>query len=144
MELNGAYDIVTPTRTCSAARAGGFSTSRWTDGLTTNYTTTVCFNIDNIPNLLYQSCLWCILQAIFSPYKVILLSRYDWSVHPNWTPSATIFNMNDAELPAQPSLFRYVLGFLAVGIAWGLTTPVRFATNPLVKEVSHSPSGISL
>jgi hypothetical protein len=42
--------------------------------------------------------------------------------------------MVEAELPtAQPSLFRYVLGFLAVGIAWGFTTPfMRRATMDYV------------
>jgi hypothetical protein len=42
--------------------------------------------------------------------------------------------MDDTDLPRlQPSLFRFVLGFIAVGIAWGFTTPfLRGATKDYV------------
>jgi hypothetical protein len=43
----------------------------------------------------------------------------------------------EALQPSQPSLYNYVLGFLAVGLAWGFTTPFMRKAAMTSKPVSR-------
>lgn len=59
------------------------------------------------------------LDCAYVHFALDTVSTTSFLVHTPHPP----YTMSEADAPAQPPAINYVVGFLLVGLAWGLTTP---------------------